>query len=88
MLRVTTSAHNRGSRPGQNKRLRTLSVGDALLVCKLNRLGRSMWHLVVLLEELCERGINFRALTLPIFAQQWVDESCKSKTICNLNIIV
>nr|EFL4683879.1 recombinase family protein [Escherichia coli] len=44
------------------KLLRTSSAGKALLVCKLNRLGRSMWHLVVLLEELCERGINFRAL--------------------------
>ncbi|EIS9351021.1 recombinase family protein [Escherichia coli] len=53
-----------------NKRLRTLSVGDTLVVCKLNLLGRSMRHLAVLLEELCERGINFRALTLPIFVQQ------------------
>ncbi|ELO3286011.1 recombinase family protein [Escherichia coli] len=53
-----------------NKRLRTLSAEDALVVCKLNRLGRSMWHLVVLLEELCERGINFRALAQSIFAQQ------------------
>ena len=88
VLRVTTAAHNRGSRPGQNKRLRTLSVGDALLVCKLNRLGRSMWHLVVLLEELCERGINFRALAQSIFAQQWGDGSCKSKTICDLRVIV
>ncbi|HBE5263328.1 TPA: recombinase family protein [Escherichia coli] len=88
VLRVTTSAHNRGSRPGQNKRLRTLSVGGVLVVWKLNRLGRSMRHLAVLLEELCERGINFRALTLPIFAQQWGDESCKSKTISNLNVIV
>ncbi|HAO2055791.1 TPA: DNA invertase, partial [Escherichia coli] len=26
---------------------------DARVVCKPNRLGRSMWHLVVLLEELC-----------------------------------
>ncbi|EJR3900866.1 recombinase family protein [Escherichia coli] len=40
------------------KLLRTSSAGKALLVCKLNRLGRSMWHLVVLLEELCERGMN------------------------------
>ena len=88
VLRVTTAAHNRGSRPGQNKRLRTLSVGDALLVCKLNRLGRSMWHLVVLLEELFERGINFRALAQSIFAQQWGDGSCKSKTICDLRVIV
>ncbi|HBH9504933.1 TPA: recombinase family protein [Escherichia coli] len=42
VLRVTTSAHNRGSRPGLKKLLRTLSAGYALLVCKLNRLGRSM----------------------------------------------
>ncbi|HBD2998276.1 TPA: hypothetical protein JLM05_002812 [Escherichia coli] len=26
-----------------------------------------MWHLVVLLEELCKRGINFRALAQSIF---------------------
>ncbi|MBS9131629.1 recombinase family protein [Escherichia coli] len=88
VLRVTTSAHNRGSRPGQNKRLRTLSVGDVLVVWKLNRLGRSMRHLAVLLEELCERGINFRALAQSIFAQQWGDGSCKSKTICDLKVNV
>ncbi|EEQ1783995.1 TPA: recombinase family protein [Escherichia coli] len=70
------------------KLVRTSSVGNALLVCKLNRLGRSMWHLVVLLEELCERGINFRALAQSIFAQQWGDECCKSKTICDLKVIV
>ncbi|EIF0795646.1 recombinase family protein, partial [Escherichia coli] len=29
----------------------------------LDRLGRSMRHLVVLVEELRERGINFRSLT-------------------------
>ncbi|EFN8613240.1 DNA invertase [Escherichia coli O41:H45] len=61
---------------------------DARVVCKPNRLGRSMWHLGVLLEELCKRGINFRALAQSIFAQQWGDGSCKSKTICNLKVIV
>ena len=61
---------------------------DARVVCKPNRLGRSMWHLVVLLEELCERGINFRALAQSIFAQQWGDECCKSKRICDLKVIV
>ncbi|QJU27984.1 recombinase family protein [Escherichia coli] len=69
------------------KLLRTLSAGYALVVCKLNRLGRSMWHLVVLLEELCGRGINFRALAQSIFAQQWGDGSCKSKIICDLRFI-
>lgn len=40
-----------------------LSRGDTLVVWKLDRLGRGMCHLVVLVEELRDRGINFRSLT-------------------------
>ena len=50
-------------RPGLKRVLRILSEGDTLVVWKLDRLGRSMRHLVVLVEELRERGINFRSLT-------------------------
>ncbi|HBB1475722.1 TPA: recombinase family protein [Escherichia coli] len=50
-------------RPGLKKVLRMLSRGDTLVVWKLDRLGRSMRHLVVLVEELRDRGINFRSLT-------------------------
>lgn len=50
-------------RPGLKKVLRTLSEGDTLVVWKLDRLGRSMRHLVTLIEDLCGRGINFRSLT-------------------------
>ena len=53
----------KSDRPGLKKLLRTLSAGDTLVVWKLDRLGRSMRHLVVLVEELRERGINFRSLT-------------------------
>ncbi|EEB1956756.1 helix-turn-helix domain-containing protein [Salmonella enterica] len=53
----------KSERPGLKKLLRTLSEGDTLVVWKLDRLGRSMRHLVVLVEELRERGINFRSLT-------------------------
>lgn len=50
-------------RPGLKKVLRTLGKGDTLVVWKLDRLGRSMRHLIVLVEELRDRGINFRSLT-------------------------
>lgn len=50
-------------RPGLKKLLRTLSEGDTLVVWKLDRLGRSMRHLVILIEELRQRGVNFRSLT-------------------------
>ena len=53
----------KSDRPGLKKLLTTLSAGDTLVVWKLDRLGRSMRHLVVLVEELRERGINFRSLT-------------------------
>ncbi|EGU8220061.1 helix-turn-helix domain-containing protein [Salmonella enterica] len=53
----------KSERPGLKKLLRTLSEGDTLVVWKLDRLGRSMRHLVVLIEELRERGVNFRSLT-------------------------
>ncbi|MEE9647911.1 recombinase family protein [Enterobacter soli] len=50
-------------RPGLKKVLRTLSEGDTLVVWKLDRLGRSMRHLVTMIEELRKKGINFRSLT-------------------------
>lgn len=50
-------------RPGLKKALRTLREGDTLVVWKLDRLGRSMRHLVMLTEELRGRGVNFRSLT-------------------------
>lgn len=50
-------------RPGLKKVLRTLSDGDTLVVWKLDRLGRSVRHLVGLVEELREKGVNFKSLT-------------------------
>ncbi|CZW49127.1 recombinase family protein [Enterobacter hormaechei] len=50
-------------RPGLKRVLRTLSEGDTLVVWKLDRLGRSMRHLVTLIEDLRGRGVNFRSLT-------------------------
>lgn len=45
--------------PGLKKVLRTLSEGDTLVVWKLDRLGRSMRHLVTLIEDLRGEGSKF-----------------------------
>ena len=39
-----------------------LEAGDTLLVWRLDRLGRSMPHLVALIEDLGKKGIGFRSL--------------------------
>ena len=50
-------------RPGLKRCLEYLTAGDVLVVWKLDRLGRSLPHLVALLEELRGRGVQFRSLT-------------------------
>jgi len=49
-------------RPGLAKCLATLESGDILVVWRLDRLGRSMRHLITLVEDLRTRGIGFRSL--------------------------
>lgn len=49
-------------RPGLEKCLEQLQSGDILLVWRLDRLGRSMVHLVKLVEDLGKKGIGFRSL--------------------------
>ncbi|HGW7128233.1 TPA: recombinase family protein [Yersinia enterocolitica] len=50
-------------RPGLKRAMRTMSQGDTLVVWKLDRLGRSVRHLIGLIEELKKRGVHFRSLT-------------------------
>jgi DNA invertase Pin-like site-specific DNA recombinase len=52
----------RAQRPGLEACLAALQKDDVLLVWRLDRLGRSMSHLVTLVEQLKERGIGFRSL--------------------------
>ena len=56
-----TGAHVK--RPELAKCLKALTAGDTLIVWKLDRLGRSLPHLVGILEELQGRGVGFRSLT-------------------------
>ena len=53
----------KADRPGLNDALAFLRKGDTLLVWKLDRLGRSMKHLVETVTDLGDRGVGFKSLT-------------------------
>lgn len=53
----------RDDRPGLDACLRALRDGDVLVVWKLDRLGRTLPHLVNTARDLSDRGIGLRVLT-------------------------
>ncbi|RJF76734.1 recombinase family protein [Azospirillum cavernae] len=54
------------ARPELARTLARLSRGDTLVIWKLDRLGRSLSHLLEVIEDLRGRGCHFRCLTSPI----------------------
>jgi DNA invertase Pin-like site-specific DNA recombinase len=50
-------------RPQMDRCLKALKPGDSLIVWKLDRLGRSLSHLLELAAELRSRGIGFMSLS-------------------------
>jgi DNA invertase Pin-like site-specific DNA recombinase len=57
---IASGAHS--ARPGLETCLQALAPGDTLVVWRLDRLGRSMVHLVTVIEELLRRQVGFRSL--------------------------
>lgn len=53
---------SKAQRPGLEKCLAELAAGDTLLVWRLDRLGRSMPHLVSLVEGLRVKDIGFKSI--------------------------
>ncbi len=53
----------KSDRPGLAKCLDALQDGDVLVVWRLDRLGRSMQHLITVVEDIRGRGIGFRSLS-------------------------
>src|SRR5699024_6352945 len=57
-----TASGSLESRPELDKLLDQLRLGDTLVVWRLDRLGRSIRHLIDQLAGLQERGVEFRSL--------------------------
>ncbi len=53
----------RDDRPGLQRCLDYVKPGDTLIVWKLDRLGRSLPHLLQVVASLREKGVAFRSLT-------------------------
>lgn len=49
-------------RPGLSMAIEVLRKGDILVVWKLDRLGRSLPHLIKMMNDLKEKGIGFKSL--------------------------
>lgn len=62
LIFVDKASGAKTDRPGLDKCLAQLQPGDTLLVWRLDRLGRSMAHLVNLVQSLFEKKIGFKSL--------------------------
>lgn len=54
------------SRPQLSKALNTVRPGDVLVIVRLDRLARSLSHLLEIVEQLEAKGVGFRSLGDPI----------------------
>ncbi len=53
---------SRDDRPGLAKALDFIKPGDVLIVWKLDRLGRSLTHLIEIINTLKSNGVGFRSI--------------------------
>jgi DNA invertase Pin-like site-specific DNA recombinase len=61
-LFTDTASGAKAERPGLAQALKECRPGDALVVWKLDRLGRSLPHLVETVRDLADRSIGFKSL--------------------------
>lgn len=58
-----TMSGTKDHRPGLEQAISHLRVGDTLVVWRLDRLGRSLKHLIETVQDLEQRGVGFKSLT-------------------------
>src|SRR4029434_5499780 len=62
-LFTDTASGAKTDRPGLEEAVEYVRPGDTLVVWKLDRLGRSLPHLIETITQLQSRGIGFKSLT-------------------------
>jgi DNA invertase Pin-like site-specific DNA recombinase len=70
----------RADRPQLAKLMASLQAGDAVIVTKLDRLGRSTWELLDLIRRIGESGASFRSLGDPL----WDTSSSTGKLLATM----
>lgn len=58
-----TASGSLDKRPELDRMFDQLRAGDTVVVWRLDRLGRSLKHLIALVEDFEEQGVGFRSLT-------------------------
>src|SRR5258708_25315508 len=57
-----TTSGAKSERPGLQDAMNHLRAGDTLVVWRLDRLGRTLKHLIATIAELSDKGIGFKNL--------------------------
>ena len=61
-LFTDTTSGAKSERPGLQEAMNHLRAGDTLVVWRLDRLGRTLKHLIATITDLSDRGIGFKSL--------------------------